>query len=102
MQILFIGEDKDEDGFVGRGDNCPDIFNANQLDIDKDGMLNYNLEWSTMNNWYDTGIGDECDDDIDGDEVLNEDDNCLLVYNPDQKMSSGSSLVINVDLRNIL
>lgn len=31
--------------------------------------------------------GDECDDDDDNDGVLDEDDNCRLVVNPDQKDS---------------
>jgi len=29
------------------------------------------------------GVGDACDPDIDGDEVLNEDDNCPNVFNPE-------------------
>lgn len=28
--------------------------------------------------------GDACDEDIDNDGILNEDDNCPMVYNPDQ------------------
>ena len=28
--------------------------------------------------------GDACDEDIDGDDILNEDDNCPMVFNPDQ------------------
>ena len=39
---MDLGEDIDEDGFVGRGDNCPYVFNANQLDIDKDGKQTFN------------------------------------------------------------
>ena len=39
-------------------DNCPNTANADQADFDNDG------------------IGDVCDDDIDGDGVLNADDTC--------------------------
>jgi len=30
------------------------------------------------------GVGDACDPDIDGDQIVNEEDNCPLVFNPDQ------------------
>ena len=35
--------------------------------------------------YFKLDIGDLCDDDIDGDGVLNEKDNCPLVANPDQE-----------------
>ncbi|MCK5804523.1 MAG: thrombospondin type 3 repeat-containing protein, partial [Lentisphaeria bacterium] len=44
-------------------DNCPTIPNVDQADIDGDGA------------------GDACDDDMDGDSVLNENDNCPVVAN---------------------
>ena len=47
-------------------DNCPSVDNAQQLDTDEDGR------------------GDECDQDLDGDGVDNEEDNCPLIPNPDQ------------------
>ena len=46
-------EDFDNDLIEGDDDNCPNIFNADQKDLDQDG------------------IGDLCDIDIDGDGVLN-------------------------------
>ena len=46
-------EDSDNDLIEGDYDNCPNIFNADQKDLDQDG------------------IGDLCDVDIDGDGVLN-------------------------------
>ncbi|MBN2359356.1 MAG: thrombospondin type 3 repeat-containing protein, partial [Deltaproteobacteria bacterium] len=46
-------------------DNCPTVANADQEDANNDGE------------------GDACDDDIDGDGVLNSDDNCELLANAD-------------------
>ena len=37
------------------------------------------------------GVGDACDDDIDGDGVQNNIDNCPLVYNPEQTKTNSES-----------
>jgi hypothetical protein len=62
--------DTDNDGILddwrGEIDNCPDVSNSNQLDMDSDG------------------IGNVCDLDADNDTTWDSVDNCLLVYNPDQ------------------
>ena len=52
--------DTDGDGFPDALDNCPAAPNADQLDTDGDGL------------------GDECDDDDDGDGVLDSEDACPL------------------------
>ena len=54
------------DGVGDNGDTCPDVANTEQTDTDGDGA------------------GDACDDDQDGDELLNADDNCPLNANADQ------------------
>ncbi len=55
--------DADGDGVPDSTDNCPMTANANQLDIDGDAVPG-------------VGGGDACDDDIDGDGMLNVDDDC--------------------------
>ncbi len=57
-EFSFLGQslekDRDQDGFANEADNCPDILNQGQWDNDKDGL------------------GNECDDDIDGDGYPNQ------------------------------
>ncbi|XP_069605884.1 thrombospondin-4 [Ranitomeya imitator] len=73
------GKDTDIDGYPDaallcsdikcKKDNCMYVPNSGQEDTDKDGM------------------GNACDDDADGDGILNEQDNCVLVANINQKNS---------------
>ncbi len=80
-----FNNDYDCDGLENAKDSCPNIYNPSQKDTDKDG------------------IGDVCDDDIDGDNIKNpigivddngniniakrnkDIDNCLFVINTDQQ-----------------
>jgi hypothetical protein len=71
--------DTDTDGRVDSLDNCPDVANIEQLDVDSDG------------------IGDPCDSspdiaDIDADGALDGIDNCPDFANPDQLETDGDFL----------
>ncbi|XP_078280015.1 cartilage oligomeric matrix protein [Rhinoraja longicauda] len=71
------GPDTDIDGFPDttldcqgtncNKDNCVTVPNSGQEDADRDG------------------IGDACDNDADGDGILNEEDNCILIRNVNQR-----------------
>jgi arabinoxylan arabinofuranohydrolase len=67
-------DDIDGDGIPNDQDNCPNISNPNQADMDNDG------------------IGDACDPDIDGDGIPNDQDNCPNIANPDQSDRDGDGL----------
>ncbi|MFO0727999.1 MAG: thrombospondin type 3 repeat-containing protein [Myxococcota bacterium] len=66
--------DEDADGIQDANDNCPGISNADQRDVNGNG------------------IGDACDADMDGDGIANNIDNAKDVFNPDQKDSDGDGL----------
>ncbi len=89
--------DKDGDAIFDSQDNCINIYNPDQLDDDRDGIWNacdncklYNPNQLDKN---DNGIWDVCeeterykiDNDRDKDSVIDSQDNCVNVYNPDQK-----------------
>lgn len=60
----FEAADYDRDGKKDIYDNCPFVANPNQKDLDRDH------------------IGDSCDEDIDDDGIVNEDDICPFFYDP--------------------
>lgn len=76
-----LGADSDLDGVCNAEDNCPAVFNPDQIDSDEDG------------------IGDLCDDcpddplnDVDGDGFCAGEDNCPFVGNSSQDDRDGDGL----------
>lgn len=63
MELL----DEDGDGILDESDNCRTVSNADQADLDRDG------------------VGDACDSDADGDATEDAADNCPLLANPGQE-----------------
>ncbi|MES2153939.1 MAG: FG-GAP-like repeat-containing protein [bacterium] len=72
--------DWDSDGIIDRADDCPDIPNRDQADLDRDG------------------VGDACDTDVDGDAVPDDGptgalrDNCPALPNKDQADANGDGV----------
>ncbi len=66
--------DADADGVTDASDNCPNIANADQANMDQDAT------------------GDLCDADKDGDGIANDTDNCPVNANADQANTDGDSL----------
>jgi hypothetical protein len=71
---LIVPEDTDKDSIWNSSDNCPNVYNTDQKDTDRDGL------------------GDACDPDNDNDGVLNAVDNCPYMANPDQLDSDGDGI----------
>ena len=78
-QVEAQASDSDGDGLATDEDNCPDISNVDQADLDQDGS------------------GDACDDDIDGDGLSN-DDEALKETDPRSVDSDGDGIADGQDL----
>jgi hypothetical protein len=102
-----VQPDGDGDGIPDDEDNCPGVYNPDQLDTDGDGQgdacdddddadgvpdmldncpLLYNPEQDDLDG---DGQGDPCDDDDDADGVPDLADNCPTIYNPGQEDADG-------------
>ena len=94
----FVKVDTDGDGVVDSEDNCPDHPNTDQKNSDVNAALPYISD----------ELGDACDEDDDGDGVLDYDltgnphspfDNCQFVPNPGQENSETLSPLITPDAK---
>ena len=107
--------DTDGDGIFDDVDNCVNVSNENQSDIDEEGIgdvCDDDMDGDGIPNVAGEGLlqpgdncpkinntdqlntdndtmGDVCDPDDDNDEVLDEDDNCPLIENYDQANNEG-------------
>ncbi len=71
VAVVELPPDSDGDGVLDVNDNCPDVENPDQSDLDGDS------------------IGDACDPDADGDGIPDSDDNCQDLANADQEDADG-------------
>jgi hypothetical protein len=72
--VALASANGDFDGIPDHRDNCPRVWNPDQLNTDGDEF------------------GDVCDDDDDADGVLDVTDNCPVAYNPDQADIDGDGI----------
>jgi len=100
--------DVDGDGVLNGVDNCPNTANADQADVDGNGIgdvcqdtdgdsvldIDDNCVDTANPNQLDSdnnGIGDVCQD-SDGDSIFDSDDNCIDIANPDQQDTNGNGI----------
>ena len=98
---ILIPEDPDLDGVIGDDDNCPEVANEDQADLDADdqgdacdedddgdgvpdGVDNCPVAGGGQSDLDGDGMGDACDTDDDGDAVDDDLDNCPVVSNGGQ------------------
>ena len=80
---LLHGEspDSDGDGTPDSFDNCRAVSNPASIKLDRDNPVQVDTDGD--------GLGDACDDDVDGDGVLDGTDVCVLASDPEQADADG-------------
>jgi len=73
-----LESDADNDGVPDAEDNCPLVFNPDQTNTDKAIKDTFDLYGDTIISVTTDNLGDACDPDMDGDRVLDVNDNCLI------------------------
>jgi len=114
--ITDVNADSDNDGVPDVEDNCADVADATQVDLDRDGVGDSCDDDDDNDGVDDTAdlcprdadadqsdndgdhIGDTCDDDDDGDGRADSDDNCPLDSNSDQADADADGLGDACDL----
>lgn len=110
VSVRVFGCDRDADGVIDEGDNCPTNANADQVDTDGDGAgdacdadddndgiddaaddCRVVVNMDQIDTDHD-GAGDACDPDDDNDDILDGPDNCPLNANPTQTDSDGDGM----------
>ncbi|MCG6567184.1 VCBS repeat-containing protein [Tessaracoccus sp. ZS01] len=81
--IHGTGPDTDGDAVADSFDNCPAVSNPATIMLDKVNAVQVDTDAD--------GAGDACDDDWDGDGVLNAPDNAPWTHNPDQSDVDGDT-----------
>ena len=76
--------DEDGDGVPDEDDNCPAVANPADLKLDYANPVQLDTDGD--------GDGDACDDDLDGDTVLNSADNCPWTQNTTQTDADGDGI----------
>lgn len=87
--------DADGDGYVNSNDNCPTIYNPEQIDTDGDDVGDTCDQCPGFNDNLDIdsdGVPDDCDSDDDNDGVPDESDNCPTIPNPGQENVDGDDV----------
>lgn len=75
--------DSDGDGISDSLDNCPTTPNPAEVKLDRNNPVQLDTDGD--------GVGDACDDDLDGDSVPNDGDNCRWTPNTSQSDVDGDS-----------
>jgi uncharacterized repeat protein (TIGR01451 family) len=91
--VVSMGDDfdSDNDGIPNYSDNCPYTYNPSQTDTDGDGVGDA-CDYGSGGGGSGGGGAGGGSDDSDWDGVLDADDNCPYVFNPDQTDTDGDGV----------